>query len=196
MTEPTNLEDEAGTIPAKPPLPPPPETDPAPPDTVATPQAPAWKPEEKSPALAAFLSLWPGLGHLYVGSYNRAGMFFFGVLAVIYLLPLPASVFVCIFLWFFGIFDAYRQAQIVNLGDDEPSPQRQAQGGLMFGVFLVVLCAILLVNNFYPIDFDWLRDWWPAVGILLGLYLIASTAIDRMRKRAQREPETSYLLDE
>src|SRR4029450_8010304 len=105
-----------------------------PPPTPPMPSAPAAPPppgvppvvvqpvimERKSPGLAGFPSVFPGLGHLYLGLYQRAfvlgGAFillcsitshgrggeFFG--------PLIA------FLWFFGIIDAVRQAKAINRG--------------------------------------------------------------------------------
>src|SRR6185369_17708808 len=95
--------------------PPPPPATPAPPVVVAPVIV-----DRKSPGLAGFLSMFPGLGHLYLGLYQRAftigGLFclliaftshgrggeFFG--------PLIA------FIWFFGIIDAVRQAKAINRG--------------------------------------------------------------------------------
>ena len=142
------------------------------------------------PALAAFLALVPGLGHLYVGAYARAAMIVIGIIAIIVIIPLPINVFLALFVWFFGIFDAYRQAQLVNLGVQEPvrAPVSGGQGTLAFGVFLTVVGALLLINNFYPLEMDWLRDWWPAIPVLVGVYLIGSALYERSR-RTQGEPE-------
>ena len=91
--------------------------------------------DRKSPGLAGFLSMFPGLGHLYLGLYPRAfaigGAFillisltshgrggeFFG--------PLIA------FLWFFGVIDAVRQAKAINRGQLAESgfaPEQQLKG--------------------------------------------------------------------
>src|SRR5262244_3930108 len=99
--------------------PPPPAAPPvyaAPPVTAA----PTVIVERKSAGLAGFLSIFPGIGHVYLGLYQRAfiigGAFvllvaltshgrggeFFG--------PLIA------FIWFFGIIDAVRQAKAINRG--------------------------------------------------------------------------------
>ena len=139
-------------------------------------------PMAKSPGLALFLSIFfPGLGHIYVGSYERALMVIGGIgvciAAIVYsggrLWPLA---FVIAFAYFFAIFDAYREAQIANLAANEelPKPRRQAEGRLMFGVFLVVVAGIVLADNIGLFDIRWLYDWWPALVLLIGVYFIGS----------------------
>src|SRR5260221_2314510 len=76
--------------------------------------------ERKSPGLAGFLSIFPGLGHLYLGLYQRAFAFagafclliFFNSHGRIAVLSGPATAF----LWFFAIIDAVRQAKAINRG--------------------------------------------------------------------------------
>jgi hypothetical protein len=148
--------------------------------------------EQKSPALAGFLSIFSGLGHLYLGLYPRAfavgGAFilciamashhgdFFG--------PLVA------FVWFFGIIDAVRQAKAINRGElaeagfaGETQIRKAAAGtgGLTWGVILVGLGALLLIDRYFPdIDWSFMSEWGgPAAFILLGLVLIVS----HVRKR-------------
>ena len=102
------------TTPLPPPLPQPPDDRtpaPSPPETV-----------QKSPPLAAVLSfILPGLGHVYAGAGQRGGMLFASFVLAILLLATVSwpFVFLCVFLWFFGMFDAYREAQLSNLGADE-----------------------------------------------------------------------------
>ncbi|HEY3123430.1 MAG TPA: hypothetical protein VGK70_05140, partial [Thermoanaerobaculia bacterium] len=91
--------------------PPPPQSPPPPPAPVApaVPVTPVVV-ERKSPGLAGFLSIFPGLGHLYLGLYQRAFAFAGGFVVLIgltshgrgahFLGPLIA------FVWFFGIIDA------------------------------------------------------------------------------------------
>jgi hypothetical protein len=175
-----------------PPLPPPP---PRPESRTPLPSPQPTESWSKSPALAAFLSMLPGLGHLYVGVYQRAAMLVIGFFAIIYLLPIPINIFLCLFVWFFGIFDAYRQAQLANLGDSDEAPVRRGESTLMFGVFLTVLGAILLLNNLFPIDFEWLRDWWPAIVVVAGLYLIISAALDRRRRTGTQSSDMPDFLE-
>lgn len=175
---------------------PPPAVPQPPPAPAAAPPPAAMPPyriivDQKSPALAGFLSAFPGLGHLYLGLYPRAfavgGAFilciamtshhgeFFG--------PLVA------FVWFFGVIDAVRQAKAINRGElaeagfaGEAQIRRAAgTGGLTWGVILVGIGALLLIDRYFP-DFDWsfMSEWGgPAAFILLGLVLIVS----HVRKR-------------
>ena len=77
--------------------------------------------DRKSPALAGFLSFFPGLGHLYLGLYPRAfavgGAFILWIIDDVarqrgeFFGPLIA------FVWFFGVIDAVRQAKAINRGE-------------------------------------------------------------------------------
>ena len=157
---------------------------------------PGWSPAplptptlRKSPGLAVVLSFFPGLGHLYLGLYQR-GIAFFVAFAAAIVLSDKADLGILIpFAWFFAVIDAYRQTQFINLGYvPEPYPGEVARkaarrGNLGFGVFLVLIGAILLYNQFYPIDLSFLADWWPMLFVLAGAYLIARHFIDREKAR-------------
>jgi hypothetical protein len=139
--------------------------------------------QEKAPALSVLLSFcMPGLGHLYAEAYERAGMIFVGFIMMIFAavqgaFPVALCVLGCIFLWFFGMFDSYREVQLVNLGSNAPEPApRRGEGRLIFGVFLAVVGGLLLVENLGLFELDWLLDWWPALVVLVGLYLIIDAA--------------------
>ncbi len=164
--------------PQVPPLPPAPQAD-------AGPPIPSTATFEKSPALAALLSVVPSLGHLYVGAYQRAIMLVGSIFICIYVLPGLTKVFLPLFIWFFGFFDAYRLAQIANLGPAEPSPAPapSTQGNLMFGIFVTVAGVVLLLKRMAPDLFDWLREWWPAVLVVAGLILV----LDSLRQRLSRD---------
>lgn len=147
--------------------------------------------QRKSPGLAVVLSFLPGLGHLYLGLYQRGIAFFFAFAASIFLAQnADAGIFIP-FVWFFGLIDAYRQAQFVNLGyapEPYPSPaaQRAARkSNLGLGVFLLVIGLVLLYNQFYPIDFYFLRDWWPAIIVVAGVYFIAKYYADQARRKRE-----------
>lgn len=186
MSQNNNPETDAGTMPETPQVPPaPPQAEPLP-----LPGAPAEPdPYEKSPGLAAFLSLIPGLGYLYVGAYQRAVMIVVSVFLAIYLLPVPVSIFAPIFIWFFGMFDSYRQAQIANYGAEEPRQPdfTSRSGNLAFGVFLAVVGALLTLNNFFDIDLEWIADWWPMLLFLIGVWVIIN---------AIREKKEDSTVDE
>lgn len=185
--------------PAVPPAPPA-QTVPAPPPIAARAPMPAYgNPLEKSPGLALFLSIFfPGLGHIYVGSYERALMIISGigicVTAMVFsdgrLWPLG---FVIAFSYFFAIFDAYREAQIANLAADQelPKPRRQGEGRLIFGVFLSVLAILVLADNLGLFNITWIYDWWPVLVLIVGFYFIGSWIWEKMNSSRSSE-ETDF----
>jgi hypothetical protein len=152
----------------------------------------------KSPVLAGFLSMFPGLGHLYLGLYQRG--IAFGIAFVVcisfsahgrgeFFGPLIA------FVWFFAIIDAVRQAHAINRGyvaesGFGPSPaqiRRASSGtaGLTWGVILVGIGALWLIDRYVDIDWSFFDRWGaPAAFILLGIILIA-THVHRKRRENQ-----------
>jgi len=166
-----------------PPLPPPlPEPPAERPRVAGQPDAP-----QKSPPLAAVLSfILPGLGHLYAGSGERAAMLFASFVLAILLLATVSwpFAFLCVFLWFFGMFDAFREAQIFNLGEAERAaraPHRDG-GRLLFGAYLVIGGGMVLLDRL-GLDVDrFFRDWWPALVVAAGLYVLRGA----FRERASR----------
>ena len=144
--------------------------------------------ERKSPGLAGFLSFFPGLGHLYLGLYQRAFAFagafciliFFNSHGRIAVLSGPATAFV----WFFGIIDAVRQAKAINRGFvSESGFATEAQirkvsegtGSLTWGVILVGLGTLWIIDRYVDVDWSFMEEWGgPAALILLGLVLVIS----------------------
>ncbi|HOC42014.1 MAG TPA: hypothetical protein PKJ99_03265 [Thermoanaerobaculales bacterium] len=164
--------------PLLPPLPEPPGGGPITPSPPGEPQ--------KSPPLAAVLSfILPGLGHLYADSRQRAGMLFASFALAILLIIFVSwpFVFVCAFLWFFGMLDAFREAQLFNLGETERAAGAPRRGGdLLFGSFLVVGgCLLLLAGLGLDVD-RFFRDWWPALVVAAGLYFVIGALRDRTRQ--------------
>ncbi len=195
--------------PPNPPVPEEPQMEPqpqytAPPPPPPTPVQPSSALPRKSPGLAVVLSCLPGLGHLYLGLYQRGIAFFLAFAAAIFLADNAGLGITIPFVWFFGLIDAYRQAQFINLGYVPEMPTAEAaervtrKGNLGLGVFLLVIGVILLINQFYPIDFYWLRDWWPAFLVLAGAYLIGRYMLDQKKAQEERrraeeaEYESSY----
>jgi hypothetical protein len=190
LDEPLANEEEAETNSR--PAPPLPSTDPAPPPPAA-PAAPVptqgyGDPLAKSPGLALFLSiLFPGLGHIYVGAYERALMIIGGIGASIWAIVhsegrLWPLAFAIAFGYFFSVFDAYREAQIANLaGQELPKPKRRGEGRLFFGIFLTVVAGLVMADNLGLFDIDWFYDWWPALVFLIGIYFIGSWIWEKMK---------------
>lgn len=181
---------------------------PPPPVTPAPPYVPAAPPvmpvtagppvivERKSPGLAGFLSVFPGLGHLYLGLYQRAFAFagafclliFFNSHGRIAVLSGPATAF----LWFFAIIDAVRQAKAINRGFVSESgfateanirKASEGTGSLTWGVILVGLGSLWIIDRYVDVDWSFMEEWGgPVALILLGLILVISHV---RRKRSE-----------
>ncbi len=153
-------------------------------------------PRRKSPALASFLSLVPGLGQVYVGYYQR-GFFNIitvaGTIAALAGFDLPDFMYplLGIFLAFFvlyNIIDAGRRASLVNqaldgqaagtLPEDISLPQNGSVAG---GVTLMVAGFVLLMNTAFDWDFRWLESWWPLAPIGFGVWLFLQGIKDRVQ---------------
>ena len=177
--------DQNASVPPPPAVPPPPPPPPAPAMAPAV-TAPIYV-EQKSAGLAGFLSVFPGLGHLYLGLYQRAFAFAAAFCVLIAFnshgrmsaFSGPATAFV----WFFAIIDAVRQAKAINRGAVAegglaPAAQlRKAEGtgGLTWGVVLVGIGVLWILDRYVVIDWSFMEEWGgPAALILLGLVLVIS----------------------
>ena len=178
-----------------------PNTPPAPPPTVPPPLTPppaqpeAAVVDRKSPGLAGFLSIFPGLGHLYLGLYQRA-FAFAGAFVILIGLSHRARFFGPLigFTFFFAIIDAVRQAHAINRGylaaggfATQPQIRKAVEGtgALTWGVILVGLGTLWLVDRYVDIDWSFMENWGgPASLILLGLILVISHV---RRKRREHE---------
>ena len=144
----------------------------------------------KNPAAAGLLSVFPGLGHVYLGLYKR-GLAFFIVWALIFAIVDrghgPIGLLIP-FWWIFGIIDAVRQARAINAtGAPEPGifgeeKAYKADGGLTFGILLILLGLFFLVDRFVRIDLSFLVDWWPLLLVAFGGWQVWQYLDDR-RKR-------------
>lgn len=165
------------------------------------PPAPALPPPLaiKKPAMAALLSLFPGLGNIYNGLYLRGFVFFLIFFTMLGIAIRTAQdghgenlaffIPAMIFFEFFGMIDAYRQAVLINYGYqqdlgimDLPKRPRLGQGGIAAGAILVLIGTYALLEQYVRIDLDWLFDLWPVVAIALGGWLIWGTIRDRKKE--------------
>jgi len=157
--------------------------------------------DQKSPALAGFLSFFPGLGHLYLGLYPRAfavgGAFILGIMMTSHGGPGEFFGPVIAFVWFFAVIDAVRQAKAINrgqlaeagfAGDQQLRRAAVGTGALTWGVILVGLGALLLIDRYFDIDWSFMSEWGgPAAFILLGLVLIVGHVRKRRRENESHE---------
>ena len=166
----------------------PPPPAPAPPAALPAGQLPF---ERKRPLLAAVLSGFPGLGNVYNGLYLRGLIQFLIVAALMTLLDrrgTPFLVMSMLFFWAFSILDAYRQAVLINYGYaqdlgllDQPQRPKAGQGGLIAGFILTILGLIALVEQYVPVDLDWLYDLWPLLLVGIGIWLIVASIREKRR---------------
>ncbi|HEV7517122.1 MAG TPA: DUF5668 domain-containing protein [Thermoanaerobaculia bacterium] len=164
-----------------------------------SPEAPAPAPQPgppgvavKRPGLAAVLSAFPGMGHIYNGLYLR-GLVFFLIIASLLAIVVRGHglvAFALAFFWLFNILDAYRQAALINYGYaqdlgllDRPKSPVAGQVGVVAGVLLVLIGTFALLDRFVNINLDWLIDLWPVGLILAGAWLIVGAFRDRKRAR-------------
>jgi hypothetical protein len=153
---------------------------PPPPPIAYAPASAAWTPlpaGAKNPGAAGALGIIPGMGHLYLGLYQRAAILF-GVWVLFISLaehshgPFPG---IAIPFWMvFSIIDAVRQAKAINatgrpeaniLGSDEPV---RVSGSLTAGILLILIGGFLLLNRLVTIDLSFLDDWWPLLLVAFG----------------------------
>jgi cell wall-active antibiotic response 4TMS protein YvqF len=138
-------------------------------------------PLPKNPGAAGALGIIPGMGHLYLGLYQRAAILF-GVWVLFISLaghshrPFPG---IAIPFWMvFSIIDAVRQAKAINatgkpeaniLGSDEPV---RVSGSLTAGLLLILIGGFLILNRFVTIDLSFLNDWWPILLVAFGAWQV------------------------
>lgn len=141
-------------------------------------QVPPPLPTRKSPGLAGFLSMMPGLGQAYVGYYAQAFanilIFASGIWLADRAGSLEAFIGPCIgFFYLFNIIDAVRKANLYNrmqLGEREGKVPTDSP--LVAGVALLVIGTLAALHFTFGMDMDWLEDLWPFVLIAIGGYFI------------------------
>lgn len=187
--------------------PPPPTATPAPPVAYApaVPPMPARPaaPPGKNPAAAGLLSFFPGLGHVYLGLYKRGIVFFAILVMLIAIADRPHSGpfgMLIPFWWIFVLIDAVRQARAINstgmpepgfFGEEKPW---KADGGLTFGIFLMLVGLFFLLDRIVDIDLGFLLDWWPALLVAFGGWQVFAYFQDKKRREeAAAETAASEL---
>ena len=132
----------------------------------------------KNPALAALLSLFPGLGQIYNGHTGKAFSFFGAWVAAIYATAtidgLPFAFFIP-FVYLYNLIDAYKSAAAINaraLGGGVAEDEADDVESPVWGGTLVAIGVILLSHNLGWLDLSRLQRYWPVLLIVLGGYLL------------------------
>ena len=141
-----------------------------------------------APKRAALCALIPGLGAIYNNEYLKAITYFAVWAALAALGSRVNGVFgfgAFVFL-IFTMFDAYRSAEAklrnrLESGEAAEEPPHQEKTFIAWGIFLIVLGVLFLLQNVIP--YYYLRDYWPVLFILLGAFLIYFS----LRKHLNRE---------
>jgi hypothetical protein len=153
-------------------------------------------PRFRSPMLAAFLSLVPGLGQVYVGYYRQG---FTNIIVIGTLISLlapgprfhwpftPLMVFFLVFYWLYNIVDAARRASFYNQAQSgvplaelpREFKMPESQGSLVGGVLLILAGLLIGSRTVFGFSLEWLQRWWPLAPILFGAYLIYQSLKDR-----------------
>jgi hypothetical protein len=150
----------------------------------------------ETPKRAALFALIPGIGAVYNNEYLKAVTFF----AVFACLAMMGDKVHPVFGWgafvflVFTMFDAYRTAEArarrrLASGIAAEEPPHQDRSIFAWGVFLIILGILFLLQNIIPYYF--LSRLWPLVFILLGAYLVYHTLRSREdRKRDAGAPSS------
>jgi Domain of unknown function (DUF5668)/B-box zinc finger len=132
-----------------------------------------------SPTVAFILGLFPGLGAIYNGQYNK-GLIHIAIFASIIValstdigegLGAMLGIFLAGFV-FYCAFEAMRTAQAKLAGTVPSDPLESWSKERPIGpIILIGLGALLLLNNFHIFDFIRLGRLWPLILIGVGLYM-------------------------
>ncbi len=141
----------------------------------------------KSGVLATLLSLFPGLGQVYVGYYQVGFSFALTVITIIAMLNSdfgrgkePFLGTFMAFFWIFNMLDANRRAQHYNRcmaglqGDEVPDDFKTAGGvgSVPVGAILVLVGVLFILDLNFGVSLDWLENWWPLAIVGFGGWLI------------------------
>ncbi len=163
-------------------------------------------PQARVPFLAALCSFFPGLGNVYNGLYSRGITFFvicFGLIGIAGSTDVEARVvpiFGAIFVWLFNIFDAYRQATLINYGyvaGQLPAKPRVASwgsGGLMLGVAVFGIGLYFFLHNRFDVDLSIIFDNVDILVMAFGAFLIGRWVVEK-KKAAEKLGDASDDLE-
>lgn len=160
-----------------------------PPSAAAASSAPAYPPpmgapyqrqkERSSPTAAFILGIFPGLGAIYNGQYNK-GLIHIAIFASVILgftsdLDDGFKAMLAIFLGgfvFYCAFDAMRTARAKNSGEVPTDPLESWSAARPIGpIILIGLGILLLLGNFGLLEYLHFGRLWPIILIGAGLYM-------------------------
>jgi hypothetical protein len=136
---------------------------------------------KRSPSAAVFLSLLPGLGHIYVGQAAKGFLIGLSFILAIHMTDEGGGPFGILipFLLLYAMVDAHRAAVEVNrIVASGATPPKGPDFGLTkwWGYILIGLGVLFTLDNFDLIDFEWISRLWPLGLIALGVYILRRRA--------------------
>ncbi len=145
----------------------------------ALPPVPAATRTGSSPGVAFVLGLFPGLGAVYNGEYNKALIHIVVFAAMIVGLSSDigggADVVLSFLLAgfiFYMAFDAMRTAKAKSLGETTVDPLESWSKNRPIGpIILIALGVLFLLNNFNWFPFYRIGRFWPVILIIVGVLL-------------------------
>jgi len=146
-----------------------------------------------SPKRAALFAIIPGIGAVYNNEYLKAVTYFtvFAALIVMGDTLNPVFGFGAFVFLIFTMFEAYRTAEKYTrqqaLSDGSGEVAGRSDGNLTgWGVFLILAGALFLLQNVLSSFF--LIRMWPAIFIMMGIYLVWFS----VRGRKKRNQDVHY----
>lgn len=145
----------------------------------ATPGIPVRTKTASSPAVAFVLGLFPGLGAVYNGEYNKALIHIVVFAAMIVGLSsdigsgadVALSLLLAGFV-FYMAFDAMRVAKAKQYGESFADPVENWSKGRPIGpIILIGLGLLFLLNNFSWFPFYRIERFWPLILIAVGVMM-------------------------
>jgi hypothetical protein len=157
----------------------------------------------KSPTLAGFLSMLPGLGQAYIGYYKSGFIMLMIFAGTITLLnrhedggAAPFFGLFLAFFWIFNIIDAVRKAKLYNRHvagvETIAAPTDSPLAG---GIILLIAGLLLTLSITFDIDLEFLDHLWPLALLGGGIYLLWRYARTRNEMMARRNASSLAPTD-
>jgi len=145
--------------------------------------------------VSVILALFPGLGHVYNGLYQRGIVLFLLAITSIYLATEEGLMGMAVaFVWLFNIIDAYRQASLIELGhgpdlgvQDARNAPPAGQFAMIGGGALFVLGFLLLLDHTFDYDIDRVWEYWPVAPLAIGAWLMIGAFLQWKKSRASAD---------
>jgi hypothetical protein len=136
--------------------------------------------KEKSPSLAAFLSIFPGIGAIYNGNFLK-GITFMLLFAVLIVLTSnanePDSVVFGLMIagfYIFQIIDSYNEAGRINetISGEENSSGSNEDISLFSAIVVLLIGIIFQLANFDLLTYRQVTRLWPLALIAFGIKIV------------------------